>query len=267
MGSTTSQCAQYKQHTESIESEPQIELQTPEEILLCKINKDMKICNFNSRPPYYTYDELANFTEIYCLNLEVFKLISKEMIPNLIKINIYSSIMISKTNIGYIPEQITHLYFANNGYEGTCLFDNLPRNIQHLELPRYYNEQLDNLPLGLRYLKLGDYLNHPLDNLPENLETLILGSYYNHSLDNLPRGLKSIFIPGDFLHTLNNLPDSIEHIQIGNINQINSQSISPTIMMRIDKLPKKIITIKCAHNIKLFSVNFHPLSIIDPKDL
>ena len=83
----------------------------------------------------------------------------------------------------------------------------------------------------------------------------------------MPRGLKSINIPENFSHTLENLPDSIENIQIGNINQNNTKLNLPTIMIRIDKLPKKIIRITCASNIKLFSFNNNFLTIINPNDL
>ena len=93
----------------------------------------------------------------------------------------------------------------------------LSRNIKHLTLGMFHNENIDKLKLlnKLEYLKCGQRFNKDVDNLPNSLVTLILGRDFNQKINNLPKNLKTLILGDEFNQEVCNLPDNIETLKFG----------------------------------------------------
>jgi hypothetical protein len=96
-------------------------------------------------------------------------------------------------DISRLPSCIKSIIFSLNS-EFNQNIDNLPCELEHLELYDKFNKPLDFLPSGLKKLIINAEFNHPLNNLPAGLEYLEISGKFNYSIDNLPIGLKKLII-------------------------------------------------------------------------
>ena len=137
-------------------------------------------------------------------------------------------------NLDAQPFLHPNIHMIKFGYEFNQLVNNLPSELKHLTLGAKFNQLINNLPLGLKQLFIGGLFNQPVDMLPESLEIIFLSGCFNQSVDNLPIGLKILTITGlGFTHSIDSLPDSIEFLRL-----------NPKFICKINKLPKKLISIK-----------------------
>jgi hypothetical protein len=116
---------------------------------------------------------------------------------------------------------------------------NLPFNLELLELSGNFTQSLNYLPNGLKYLILNiydynynydynyDYSNIYLDFLPNKLEILILTTS-NYKVNNLPIGLKELYLIGHRIGIMTNLPANLKLLFInGNANPLDDHFILP----------------------------------------
>lgn len=116
-------------------------------------------------------------------------------------------------------------------YEKIHLLNNLPYLLKKLKLINI-DVKLDNLPCNLEVLELHCIMTNSLDYLPEGLKTLVLYNYNGKIMD-LPVGLENLFLMNEYYGNLYNLPYGLKFIRL------NAHSYVPNI-----KLPKNI---KCVN--------------------
>jgi hypothetical protein len=96
-------------------------------------------------------------------------------------------------------------------------FVELPMSLTHLTLGNKFNQKVI-IPYNLLYLKLYCNNLNLIENIPNNVEELELGMYFDLELNNLPNSIRiirfSIYRFGDYDKELNNLVDSIEILEL-----------------------------------------------------
>ena len=96
---------------------------------------------------------------------------------------------------------------SNNQY----IIDNLPNNIEELELGEHFNLELNNLPTSINSIIFSKYskYNKELNCLPNFVELIQLPEKYNLLIANKPKELKKIICSKNYIH-LNDLKSNYE---------------------------------------------------------
>ena len=102
-------------------------------------------------------------------------------------------------DISRLPSCIKIIRFPLNS-EFNQPIENLPFELEQLELYDKFNQPINCLPHGLKKLIINANFNLPIDELPAGLEYLEIRGCFNYSIDNLPIGLKNLIIkdPGEY---------------------------------------------------------------------
>jgi hypothetical protein len=110
-----------------------------------------------------------------------------------------------------LPMSLTHLTFGDHFNRVVSL----PMSLTHLTFGYAFNKKVD-IPLKLKYLKLECNNLYLIENLPNNVEELELGEYFDLELNNLPNSVRIIKFHRNSIYDkeLNNLVDSIEILQL-----------------------------------------------------
>ena len=118
-------------------------------------------------------------------------------------------------------------------YDISCL----PNCIKRIIFPinSNFNQPLNNLPLELQELELYDKFNQPLYSLPHGLKRLIINGDFNHPLDNLPSTLEYLEIRGEFNYPLDNLPSNLKMLVIKEVYDYDEYQLKSCILRHYTK--------------------------------
>ena len=90
--------------------------------------------------------------------------------------------------------------------------ENIPNNVDTLNVCACYIEKIENLPLGLTNLLIHSNPISTIENLPFSLKLLDIRACNLRSIDLLPSMLTKIYLDLNKISRLENLPDSIESV-------------------------------------------------------
>jgi hypothetical protein len=118
-------------------------------------------------------------------------------------------------DVSNLPTSLTRIIFGSRFNQITLSFTRL-KNLKYLVFNKDYDQKLDNLPYNLEQLDIHGNFNQTINNLPTNLKVLsIEGVDFNHSIDFLPSKLEFLSITvDDFNKSIDNLPISLKEIKL-----------------------------------------------------
>lgn len=206
-----------------------------------KLNKDNDEINLHGKKFIgpFDIDLFDKFTKINCSNSSICKILNKNPLIKLNKLNCSFNELYELDNLCCI--NIDRLYC---GYNKIKKLDNIPSNIKYLDCAGNPILELDNLHDGLIYLNCENCNINKLENLPMTLENLICSNNTISSLDFLPESLISLNCKDCEINQLDNLPLSIKEL-ICYSNKIDC----------LYNLPNKLLLLNCDNKTKILDIN------------
>lgn len=116
--------------------------------------------------------------------------------------------------------------------------NNLPPNLEIIQLGNKFNHPVSNLPFKLKIIKFGREFNQSIDCLPESIEYIQLSHYFNHPIENLPSNfVKEIKFGYRFNQSIDCLPDSITTIRFSLSSRFNKDIVKLPAKLQFLKIP------------------------------